>query len=518
MPIEPGPVLPRQRRPFLMYTRTCRLATRTFDGPHAPGQGYHRAMVRGALITAAVLVVGCTDASTQTRTRGTVALADCHVPGVDGPALCGTYEVWENRRARAGRRVPLRIVIVPARHPGGSRMEDEESGPAPVFYFDGGPGGSATGGAGWVSRLLRTVNETRDLVFVDVRGTGASAPLHCPVPGDEEPLQRWFDEFLSAEYVRACLAAQEADVRFYTQPIAMDDIDEVRAALGYDRINLYGTSGGTRQAQLYMRQHGASVRSAVLQGVAPLDAEVPSAFARAMEIGMRSLIAANPGLGQSWARAKARFSEGPVRATVRHPRTGRAEEVTISRGVFADGVRHMLYNFNGARQLAARIDAAGRGDFGPFAQAELEQTMRFSQGIAHGFLISATCAEDVRFIDEADVRRATEGTFLGDYRIRQQQAACRIWPKGEGIETGFQQPLRTSLPVLLLSGDADVATPAEDAERMMAHLPNARHVIFHNQGHALRDPDCASKLIAEFIASADARSIDPGCAALVTRD
>jgi pimeloyl-ACP methyl ester carboxylesterase len=498
-----------------MYTRTCRRATRTFDGPHALGQRYHRAMVRAALITAAVLLGACADASTQTRARGTVDLADCRVPGIEAPALCGTYEVWENRSARSGRRVPLRILIVPARNPQRSLTEDAGT---PVFYFDGGPGGSATGMAGWVSRLLRPVNDTRDLVFVDVRGTGGSAPLHCPVPGDEEPLQRWFDEFLSDDYVRACLEAQEADVRFYTQPIAMDDIDEVRAALGYGRINLFGTSGGTRQAQLYMRQHAASVRTAVLQGVAPLDAEVPSSFARAMEIGMRSLIAADPPLAESWERARARFTEGPVRARVRHPISGRTEEVTITRGVFADGVRHMLYNFNGARPLAMRIEAAGRGDFGPFAQAELELSIGFSRGIAHGFLISATCAEDVRFIDEADVRRKTEGTFLGDYRIRRQQAACRIWPKGEGIDEGFQEPLRTSLPVLLLSGDADVATPAEDAERMMAHLPNARHVIFENQGHALRDPGCASKLIAAFIASADVRRVDAGCATSVPRD
>lgn len=468
-------------------------------------------MIRGVLITAVVFLGACADASTQTRGRGAVDFADCRVPGIEAPALCGTYEVWENRRARAGRRIPLRILIIPARNPQGSPA-------APVFYFDGGPGGSATSMAGWVSRLLRPVNETRDLVFVDVRGTGGSAPLHCPPPGDEEPLQRWFDEFLSDDYVRRCLDAQEADVRFYTQPIAMDDIDEVRAALGHDRINLFGTSGGTRQAQLYMRQHGASVRAAVLQGVAPLDAEVPSSFARAMEVGMRSLIAADPSMAESWARAKERFSDGPVRANVRHPVSGRTEEVTITRGVFADGVRHMLYDFNGAKQLAMRIAAAGRGDFGPFAQAELELSIGFSRAIAHGFLISATCAEDVRFIDEADVRRKTEETFLGDYRIRRQQAACRIWPKGEGIDEGFQEPLRTSVPVLLLSGNADVATPAEDAGRMMAHLPNARHVVFENQGHALRDPGCASKLIAEFIASADVRRLDDGCAAPMTRD
>jgi len=186
--------------------------------------------------------------------------------------------------------------------------------------------------------------------------------------------------------------------------------------------------------------------------------------------------------------------------------------VTISRGVFADGVRHMLYNLRGARNLPNIIEAAARGDFSPFAQAELLQTIGFAGAIAHGFFLSSTCAEDVRFIDEDDILRASPGTFLGDYRVRQQQAACRIWPAGEGIEAGFQQPVTSSIPVLVISGDADVATPASDADRVVRHLSNARHVIFRNQGHALRDPACAARLIGDFIRAGDAKGLDVSCA------
>src|SRR5690606_14893724 len=124
---------------------------------------------------------------------------------------------------------------------------------------------------------------------------------------------------------------------------------------------------------------------------------------------------------QAWQRATQRFDGGAVRARVRHPRTAREEQVTISRGVFADGVRHLLYDLQAGRRLAALIESAGRGDFGPFAEAELEQALRFGRGIAHGFFLSSTCAEDVRFIDEDDIRRATSGTWFGDYRVRRQQ-------------------------------------------------------------------------------------------------
>jgi pimeloyl-ACP methyl ester carboxylesterase len=472
-------------------------------------------MLRALTLVATVTLLACSSASTAALPGSAIDLAECRVRGYDGPARCGTYEVWENRTAKSGRRIPLHIVVIPARGPGARQ-------PDPVFYFDGGPGSSASGAVGWVTRLLRDVHVARDLVFVDVRGTGRSAPLRCPGPDPDGPLQAYFDGFLADDAVRACLAQLDADVRFYTQPIAMDDVDEVRAALGYQQINLFGTSGGTRQAQLYVRRHGASVRSVVMQGVAPMDGEMPRAFARAMEAGLRALIdgcaadpvcrAAHPALGAQWEQVRQRFDAGPVRTTVRHPRTGRDEHITISRGVFADGLRHMLYNLQAVRALPGRIEAAARGDFEPFAHAYVQHETRLADGIATGFFLSSTCAEDVRFIDEDDIQAASAGTFLGDYRMRRQQAACRIWPRGEGIDADFQQPVQSDRPVLALSGDADVATPANDAERAIRRMPNARHVVFRNQGHALRDPACAARIITAFVEAADVKGLDISCA------
>jgi pimeloyl-ACP methyl ester carboxylesterase len=461
---------------------------------------------------------GCGGPSTQAIAPDRIQLHDCGTQAF-GNARCGTYEVWENRTANSGRRISLNILVLPAR--GSERRSD------PVFYFDGGPGGSATAAAAFIARVLGPVNQSRDLVFVDVRGTGRSSALTCPMPADDAPLQRFFDGFLSDGYVRACLERQQADVRFYTQPIAMDDVDEVRQALGYDLINLFGSSGGTRQEQIYLRRHPSSVRSLAMHGVHPMDGELPLSFARALEDGMRWLINActadvnchrdYPDLAGDWERSKAQFESGPVETRLTDPRTGRSDQVRISRGVFADGIRHMLYNLDGAGDVADRVHAAAHGDFGPFAQAELRQVLMFSRTIADGFYLSSTCAEDVRFIDDEDLRRATEGTFLGDYRVRRQQAACRIWPKGEGVEKGFQRPVESKVPALLISGEVDVATPPSEAERVLAGLPNGRHVIFPFQGHDYANLSCASQLIAAFIDGADARSLDVACVARTSR-
>ena len=471
------------------------------------------------LVLLASVLAGCARTASEASARSRIPLVDCDVPTYPETARCGTFMVWENPAARSGRQVAINVVVLPA------LARDSE--PDPLFYFDGGPGAGATRAAGNVGRFLREVNQRRDLVFIDVRGTGRSGGLECPEPAGDAPLQAHFEEFLSDDYVRRCLEAQTADVRFYTQPFAMDDVNAIRDGLGYRRINLYGSSGGTRQEQIYLKRHGASVRTVVMHGVQAMDGEGPLPFSRALEDGIRGLLdacaadatchAAYPDLRADWEAVRKRFDAGPVSAPIHDQRTGRTERVTISRGVYADGLRHMLYQLNSARTVPAEIHRAARGDFAPFAERELAQARRFADVLSHGMFITSTCAEDVRFIDEDDIRRATAGTFLGDYRVRRQQAACRIWPKGEGIDADFQKPVTLDVPVLIISGEFDVATPPSEAARVARALPRARHVIFPNQAHDYTNPACASRLIAEFIASADPGALDVTCVATTTR-
>lgn len=474
--------------------------------------------VRLALAILIVCTSACARTDQDALANSRIELVPCEAPNYRGKARCGTFMVWENRLTNAGRQIAIRVVVLPALGP---RQAD------PLFFFDGGPGAAATAATGYIARLLRQVHQHRDLVFMDIRGTGRSNPLTCPGPAEDAPLQEHFEEFLSDGYVRRCLEHQTADVRFYTQPFAMDDVNEIRAALGYERINLYGASGGTRQEQIYMKRHGGTVRSVVMHGVQAMDGEMPLPFSRALDDGMRGLIEAcerdqacrtrYPDLRGDWDAAKKQFDRGPVHASLPHPRTGEVQTVKITKGVYADGLRHLLYNLNGAATVPAELHRAARGDFGPFAARELEQSARFARVLSHGLFITATCAEDVAFIDEDDVRRATADTFLGDYRVRRQQSACRIWPKGEGIDADFQKPVTLDVPVLILSGQFDTATPPSEAAKVAAHLPDARHIVFPNQAHDLTNPVCASALIAQFVQAGSSRDLDTGCVAETRR-
>ena len=151
--------------------------------------------------------------------------------------------------------------------------------PDPLMFLAGGPGQGAAQMAGLIQAAFRSVQRTRDIVLVDQRGTGKSNPLNCRSSGESLREMSESDE-AALERLKACLATLPGDPRLYTTTIAMDDLDDVRAFLGYDKVNLYGGSYGTRAALVYLKRHQEHVRAVVLDGVAPTDMSLPVFAAR----------------------------------------------------------------------------------------------------------------------------------------------------------------------------------------------------------------------------------------------
>src|SRR5262249_31325037 len=143
----------------------------------------------------------------------------------------------------------------------------------------GGPGDGATGMAAGAAAMFGGILKHRDLVFVDQRGTGASHGLRCDLYDPADP-QSALGDFFPPEAVKRCRLELEKDTDLtqYTTSIAMADIDEVRNALGYDHVNLWGGSYGTRAALVYLREHAEHVRTATLMGVLPPTDPVPLHF------------------------------------------------------------------------------------------------------------------------------------------------------------------------------------------------------------------------------------------------
>nr|WP_305800595.1 alpha/beta fold hydrolase [Thiolapillus sp.] len=154
--------------------------------------------------------------------------------------------------------------------------------PDPLFFFAGGPGQSATETALLMWPVFSRIVGQRDIVLIDQRGTGKSTPLDCP---QDEALSLTTDDDLLVQKTRECLENLSPDVRFFTSRLGVEDVEFVRQALGYTKINLMGVSYGTRMAQLVLREHPDSVRSILLDGVIPLETVIGVNFAASLQQG-----------------------------------------------------------------------------------------------------------------------------------------------------------------------------------------------------------------------------------------
>jgi pimeloyl-ACP methyl ester carboxylesterase len=472
----------------------------------------------------ALLALGCTSFNPAQEAARRLPLAPCTVEGLKEKVLCGDYAVWEDREARQGRRIRLHVVVLPALA--------REPAPDPLVVLAGGPGDSAANAAADHAESGRSIRRRRDIVLVDQRGTGSSHRLDCPVPGGPGDLQGYLQPVLPVDVVRRCRQelAERADLRFYTTSIAADDLDELRAWLGYQRINLEGGSYGTRAAQVYMRRHPGSVRTAVLVGTVGMDQHLPLFHARDGKRSTDLLLAACradascgrafPRLGEELAQVLSRLEREPASAEVDDPQTGRPVRVTLSRDVFAEDLRFLLYTADSAAAFPFVVHRAFEGDFRPFVRVALRWETALRSILAFGMHLSVTCAEDVPFLPpEEGIAAAVAGTHLGDFRVRQQLAACREWPRGE-IPAAYHEPVTAQVPTLLVSGELDPVTPPSWAEQVAARLPQSLHLVLaegHHGPGGLSHPDCLVGLVADFLERGTAEGLDTSCVSRMKR-
>jgi pimeloyl-ACP methyl ester carboxylesterase len=468
-------------------------------------------MLFAATVTA-IAAVGCSPAK---GTRQHAALQPCRLAGIEDELLCGKLTVFENRETRAGRTIDLNVVVFPALEP--------SSKEAPLFDLAGGPGVGATTAAFFYAREGKEFRRRRDVVLVDQRGTGKSNPL-AAAPKARAP-QDYLTELYPEGYVEALRRAleQKADLTQYTTSIAMDDLDDVRAWLGYERVDLFGLSYGTRAALVYLRQHPERVRSVVLMGVAPTNLKVPlrhaSAAKRALDLLFEDCArdarcaAAFPDVAREWEELMLRLNAEPARVAYRSRENSGETMLEIRAEIFAEKVRNRMYSAAGARQVPLIIHCAAHGDFAPFLQLVLRDGASAHDGVAAGAYLAVTCSEDTAFIDPGEAARINAGNPFGNYRVDQQIRACGVWPRGE-LPAGFHEPVTSDVPVLIISGKMDPVTPPERGDEVARHLPNSRHVVIPHHAHSpigLSNFACVHDLIVEFFSKADASQLDLGC-------
>ena len=219
--------------------------------------------------------------------------------------------------------------------------------------------------------------------------------------------------------------------------------------------------------------------------------------------------AAFPKLKEELDAVIARLEASPVTLKGINPETGQVQPFTMGRGVFAERLRLMLFAPPAASLVPLLIHRAYLGDFKPFIRAALPQAQAIYQTLSVGMYFTVTCSEGTPLITERGIRRETADTFLGDYRIRVHLGACREWPRGV-VTRGFTRPVVSDAPVLILSNEADPASPRAFGSDVARHLPNGRQVTIPLVGHNYFSP-CVTGLATDFIAKGSARNLDTAC-------
>jgi len=409
------------------------------------------------LLVAAGVGVGIDQAFRSGEVRYPWPPKPCVVQGV--AARCGTFLVPENWAKPTGRTLGLRVVVLPAwsRH---ARMDA-------VTYLAGGPGEAATQQAAVLSQELPLLRDERDILLVDQRGTGGSKP-------------------------------DNANVTQYGTRAAMNDLDAVRAGLGYRQLDVIGSSYGVTAAQIYARLHPSSVRTLILVAGTALNVPFFSRYAvnaqRALD-QVASLCASEPDCRTAFPGWERQFG-ALVKAWNVHPVHG------MTADKLASVIHAMLLDTNKAVSIPLVIARAARGDYTPLDHAgpgDLPWTI--------GLMSSIWCNEPWTGLDAS----GPWGTEFDSYTTAQIAAVrhqCDSVVKHAEPRSLWTLPASSPIPVLALVGGADPQDPVTNSSNVTQHFRDSRIVVFAHVGHDFSIGGCADVMMADFVAHATTKGLD----------
>ena len=425
----------------------------------------------------------------------------------DRSAECGFMRVPENPMSPDGRKIDIRVVVF--------RASDSPVAPDPIFWLAGGPGVAATDVASEALVSLSSLLRHRDLVLVDQRGVGQSNPLFCPMP---DPSEAASPDFSLESYAQSCLTNLNADPRFYTTNIAMDDVDSVRSALGYDQINLYGGSYGATAAQVYLRNHEEHVRSVVLLSGTLLDVPIFEWFASNSQNALDLVFtrcehssrcsAAYSGVRSEFLDLLDILEQEPADVGLVDPLTN--NPLWLTRSLFTEAVHSMLLGIETSRLLPRYIHEAHESrDFSPFAAY-----LQLGGGTGTAVMpMVIRCFEDwAAFSPERVTADGGDSYYLAAQiaAAQEQMQTCELLPSAR--EQARYAPATTSnVPVLLINGEADPQDPPRNVAGANQLWPNSVSVIMPSQGHSMSFSSCRIQIMSDFIEAGSGDELDTSC-------
>ena len=387
-----------------------------------------------------------------------------------------------------------------------------------LFAVAGGPGDASTTFFAWLPGLYTDVHAVRDIVLVDQRGTGASNPLALPeMPGTSNLSTSAADARLRA-WIRDSLAGIDADPRFYTTTVAADDLDDVRAALGYDRIDLYGTSYGGTLAQYYIRQHPDHVRVAILDGATPLDVPVLERIAVNSQHALDLLLgrcwqdarchAAFPDIVAEWSTLQAGLAKG-ITTNVVNPETGVPAIADLE--LVGPSLHAALLTESTAAALPLAIHLAHEGRWDKLG--ELIPSVSPHLGPTQLMADEILCSEAWARVDPAKVAAVGSASYATPAQLADAEwlaTRCRYLPAGV-LPANDGAPVVTDIPMLWLTADGDPQDPPDNLTSIGTQQPNSLVVVMPAQEHVVGHLGCGPTVIAAFLERGSVAGLETSC-------
>ena len=436
---------------------------------------------------------------------GTAAAArSCHLPGAEEALRCLSVSVPLDYAKASAASLKLHVTVAPAFR--------ESARTDPLFVLAGGPGQAGSDVLPLLSAAFKRVRATRDIVFIDQRGTGLSGKLDCDSPANEETMS---DAELEAE-LRRCIGSSHTNFAAYTTANAARDIEQVRRALGYGKINVWGGSYGTRLGQAYARAFPDSVRSLVLDGVAAPDQVIP-AGGRDGQAALDKLFGqcqADTACHKAYPNLRAEFNTLAARAdaglklSIADPRTAQPVSFTMTGPRFLGTVHNILYSPADARRLPFLLHSAYQGRWEPFvARHNVAGDLASDASSAILLHLAVVCAEDVPRMTPALMKE--DASALTRPLADRIPALCKVL---NVPAAPYAEPAMIQAPALLLSGALDPVTPPRRAEAAARSMRKARQLVVANAGHGVSQLGCAPRLLRDFLDRPDS-PLDASCLA-----
>jgi pimeloyl-ACP methyl ester carboxylesterase len=456
---------------------------------------------------------------------------------VEGETVeCGHLIVPEDRADPDSRDIRLAVAIF--RHPDGAPEPD------PIIYLEGGPGGSPL--------KVRVPNfdasfgpifaANRDIILFDQRGVGFSEPaLDCPaftelyldlldfeVDGELLTAQEILDRKVEAFMACAEDLSMVADLSAYNTVANAADVNDLRLALGYDQVNLYGSSYGTRLALGVMRDFPEGVRSVVLD--APYGPEVdiyldtPSSFDRALTVLTKECAAddacnaAYPDLRTVLFDTVDQLNESPASFEVIHPLTRESYTKLLDGDGLTELVFRSLYDTAMRPLLPQAIYDAGEETFTSFLPTAMSDILR--QDIkSWGMYFSVLCNEEISFStwEEFEAVVADYPKFAGFFAGFEvgglAYAVCPGWDAGQA-DARENEPVTSDIPTLIMTGEYDPIVPPGWGQRAAETLTNSYFFEYPGMGHGTSIGDCPRSMMLAFLDD-PATAPDDACIAVL---